>query len=109
MPAYNFFSPPPATGLNEEFFTLLERPGIKIERIASYGQSSPSGFWYDQPNDEWVMLVQGHAALEFLHGDLVEMNSGDTLLIPAHQQHRVSRTSEDTLWLAVHFTANSEA
>ena len=37
---------------------LLERPGLRIERIVSWGQCSPEGFWYDQEEDEWVCLVR---------------------------------------------------
>ena len=28
--------------------TLLTAPGVRIERIVSFGQTSPEGFWYDQ-------------------------------------------------------------
>ena len=40
---------PPASGLDEEYFeTLLQRPGIRVERIVSSGQATPAGEWYDQ-------------------------------------------------------------
>lgn len=41
----------------EQFETLLQKPGIRIERIVSAGQSSPPDFWYDQPEGEWVMVL----------------------------------------------------
>lgn len=31
---------------------LASRPGLRIERIVSLGQTSPSGFWYDQDETE---------------------------------------------------------
>jgi len=49
----------------EEFRELLCRPGIKIERIVSTGQCSPPGFWYDEPQAEWVILLRGEARLRF--------------------------------------------
>ena len=61
-------------------------------------RSSPKDLWYDQ----WVMVLKGEAVLEFGDGELVEMKPGDHLLIPKHMKHRVDRTSERTIWLAVH-------
>jgi len=91
--------------LPEEFFTtLLQTPGIRIERIVSHGHHSPDGFWYDQPNREWVLVLQGAAKVEFEDG-AVEMGPGDYLDIPAHKKHRVAWTTPDepTIWLAVHY------
>ncbi|MEQ9691194.1 MAG: hypothetical protein RLO48_15805, partial [Bauldia litoralis] len=47
----------------EEITELLSRPGIRIERIVSTGQASPPDFWYDQPNDEWVIVLTDSAGL----------------------------------------------
>lgn len=87
---------------SEDFLTLLERSGARIERIVSRFHSSPPGFWYDQEEDEWVMIVRGSAALEFDGGVIVEMKEGDFLLIPRRARHRVARTGDNTIWLAVH-------
>lgn len=38
------------------FTTLLQAPGIHIERIVSQGQCSPDGFWYDQDQAEFDRL-----------------------------------------------------
>jgi cupin 2 domain-containing protein len=86
---------------------LLDRPGARIERIVSAGQSSPAGEWYDQPADEWVLLLTGRATLRFSDEALVELAAGDWLLIPAHARHRVEATSEDPpcVWLALHLAA----
>ena len=35
--------------LDEELSeTLLAGRGVRLERIVSFGQASPDGFWYDQ-------------------------------------------------------------
>ena len=86
----------------EQFLTLFENEDVKIERIVSRSHSSPIGFWYDQSEDEWVMILRGYATLEFEGGELVEMKEGDHLAIPSHVKHRVSQTSPDAIWLAVH-------
>lgn len=44
---------------------MLEKPGLRIERIISTGQSSAPDFWYDQPEAEWVVLLSGAARLRF--------------------------------------------
>lgn len=83
---------------------LLDRPGARVERIVSAGQSTPEGQWYDQPGDEWVALLTGRATLRFDDGALVELAPGDWLLIPARARHRVEATSDNPpcVWLAVH-------
>ena len=87
----------------EEILTLLfEKAGVKIERIDSYGQASPEGFWYDQPQDEWVLLIRGEAVLQIAGQDEVRLKGGDHVTLPAHVRHRVSEVSEDAMWLAVH-------
>ncbi len=91
--------------LPEELLTVLaERAGVKIERIVSDGHASPEGFWYDQEQDEWVLLISGSAVLT-VGDERVELAAGDHLLIPAHQRHRVESTSktEKTIWLAVYY------
>ena len=91
--------------LPEELTTVLqEGNGVRIERIISTGHQSPDGFWYDQPENEWVMVLTGAAKLAF-EDRVVEMVSGDSINIPAHQKHRVEWTSPDepTVWLAVFY------
>jgi cupin 2 domain-containing protein len=95
-----------STGDEEEFTALLARPGLKIERIVSRGQASPPGFWYDQQENEWVIVLKGSARLRF-GGEPGErtLYAGDYVFIPAGKRHRVEWTSptEQTVWLAVHF------
>ncbi|MBK8959444.1 MAG: cupin domain-containing protein [Proteobacteria bacterium] len=65
------------------------------------GSHATPGFWYDQAEDEWAILLAGSAALEFEEG-VVEMSAGEALLIPAHVKHRVARSAQ-AVWLALHF------
>jgi cupin 2 domain-containing protein len=100
----NLFADLPSDLPEESFTTLLQAPGVRIERIVSHGHQSPAGFWYDQPESEWVIVLKGAARLEFEDGTL-EMRPGDYFNIPAHKKHRVAWTTPDepTIWLAVHY------
>jgi len=100
----NLFKLPTVLPAKEVFEPLIPDRGIMIERIISKGQASPPGIWYDQPRDEWVVLLQGHAELAWRDGRRERLAPGDWLLIPAHEQHRVESTSMDPpcIWLAVH-------
>jgi cupin 2 domain-containing protein len=97
-------------GAAEIIDTLAQGRGVRVERIVSTGQASPSGFWYDQDDDEFVVLLAGAAVLRFMEGDrCIDLAPGDWVEIPAHARHRVESTQADppTVWLAVHFTAAS--
>jgi cupin 2 domain-containing protein len=105
MRCKSLFDGIPANLPEELFTTLHHAEGVRIERIVSEGHSSPKGFWYDQDQDEWVILLEGEAAIEFEGNPTpVELTRGSYLSIPAHQKHRVAQTSptEKTIWLAVH-------
>ena len=93
----------PATAeVAERFEDLLARPGVRIERIVSSGQSTPPGEWMEQAWDEWVLLVSGRAGLTLEGEAPLSLSPGDHLLIPAHRRHRVDFTETPTVWLAVH-------
>jgi len=95
-----------STAENEQFSDLLKHPGLHIERIVSTGQTSPPDFWYDQPTNEWVLLVQGEAKLRFAdESEARNLKAGDYLEITAHRKHRVDWTpsGEITIWLAIHY------
>jgi cupin 2 domain-containing protein len=93
--------------LPEELITtLVDAAHVRIERIVSHGHASPEGFWYDQDQHEWVILITGAARLKFESEERpVEMQPGDFINIPAHRRHRVEWTKPDeqTIWLAVHY------
>ena len=99
----NLFANLPENAAEELFTTLLQHQGCRIERIVSYGQSSPEEFWYDQNWDEWVLLLQGSAELD-VDGQMVKLVPGDHVLIKAGQKHRVTHTDQNqpTVWLAIH-------
>ena len=96
-----------ATNLPSELVTiLLDAANVRIERIISHGQVTPEGFWYDQDQHEWVVVLKGAARLRFEDEERpFEMKAGDFLNIPAHKKHRVEWTTPDeaTIWLAVHY------
>lgn len=83
--------------------TVFETNLFRIERIVSNGFASPENVWYNQEQDEWVMMMQGVARLEFRDGIKREIHSGDFLFIPAHQEHRVDWVSKmpNCIWLAI--------
>lgn len=89
---------------HEHVDTLLSHAGIRIERILSWGQTTAG--WYDQAEDEWVVLLKGHARLAWQNGREQTLKEGDLLFIPAHQPHRVSWTDPDNtcIWLTIHWT-----
>jgi len=102
------FADLPADHSAEQFRDLLKRPGLRIERIVSTGQSSPPGFWYDEPRAEWVLVLCGEARLAFDDdARAVVLKSGDFVDIPPHRRHRVEWThpTEPTIWLAIHYDA----
>jgi cupin 2 domain-containing protein len=105
----NIFTEIPAQLPSELFETLAQNPQVKIERILSKGQASPLDFWYDQPQAEWVMLLQGHARLQFAEDrTIITLTVGDYLFIPAHKKHRVDWTDPamTSIWLAIHLFEN---
>ncbi len=111
MEKNTIFAPVFEKNSEEIFETILQKSGCRIERILSRGHSSPEGFWYDQDETEWVMLVQGQAGLRFeRHDDVVILNPGDYLQIERHTRHRVEWTDPDgdTIWLAVHIAERGQ-
>jgi cupin 2 domain-containing protein len=98
----NLYAGVPHSSGQEAFATLFENSALKLERIVSHSYSSPEGFWYDQTEDEWVIVLRGAATLEFAGGELIKLNVGDYLTIPRHVKHRVRHTSRETVWLTVH-------
>ncbi len=90
----------------EELTTLLAAPHLAVERIVSTGQATPAGEWLQQDRAEWVILLQGSAALSF-EGEASPriLAPGDYVAIAAKRRHRIEWTDPKgaTVWLAVHY------
>lgn len=106
MKIQSLFADRPSRLPDELVTVLLQAGNIRIERIVSHGHSSPEGFWYDQGQHEWVIVLKGAAKLRFEgHEQPIEMKAGDFMNIPSHKRHRVEWTTPDepTIWLAVFY------
>ena len=104
--SHNLFSALPSKLPVKLVVRLAESKHVRIERIVSTGHASPKGFWYDQQEAEWVVVLKGEAKLLF-QGDAqpIHLKPGDHVTIPAHRRHRVEWTTPDepTVWLAVFY------
>lgn len=92
MELKNIFAGVAEVGEEESFNTLVKSPNCRVERIVASGHDSPKGMWYDQENDEFILLLQGEATMEFEDG-MVEMKAGDYLHIPKNCKHRLDKSS----------------
>ena len=101
----NIFSNSEAASKEEIFNTLFSGKNINIEQIISSGQISPEEGWYDQQKNEWIVLLEGEAKLEFENKQIKQLKKGDYLLIAAHCKHKVIYTSVQPkcIWLTVFF------
>ena len=94
----------PEPAEDEDVQIIWQTPFLRVERIVSYGHVSPEGFWNDQAEDEWVMVLTGEGVLE-IEGERHHrtLRPGDAINLPAHTKHRVVSTEADapTVWLAI--------
>jgi cupin 2 domain-containing protein len=83
---------------------IMQIANVTIEEILTSPDLEPID--YDQVQDEWVLVVEGRAAIALAGPDgeptAVELEAGDWLLIPARTKHRVNRVGAGTRWLTVH-------
>lgn len=98
----NLFAKLPAAKRAEAVTELLAAPGVRIERIVSSGQTTPEDVPMEQEHDEWVIVLQGEAAMRIEDSAEVTLEPGDHLTIARGQRHWVTRTASPTVWLAVH-------
>ena len=84
---------------------LAQGKEIRMERIVSSGQTSLKGFWYDQDENEFVMVLQGEARIQFEDNTEQHFQTGDYIIIPAHLKHRVTYTSSEPecIWFAIFY------
>jgi len=111
MKLSNVFLNMPNDNQSEIFETIADLKNVRIERIISSGQATPAGQWYDQAQDEWVILLAGSAEISLEEQqETFKLVAGDYLLIPSHCRHRVECTdqTQQTTWLAVHVGEVSE-
>ena len=103
--AGNLFAGLPDSAPDEVVDDLLAGRDFVLKRVVSTGQATPPGQWYDQAEDEWVVLLSGAAGL-LIEGEPQPrvLAPGDWLLLPARCRHRVEWTAPDrpTVWLALH-------
>lgn len=106
MNSVNIFDSLPKDLSVEVSEEIIHALTIRIERIVSKGHSSPDKGWFDQDENEWVMVVEGKAILEFEDGSKRELSTGDYINIPAHVKHKVVQTDPNqiTIWLAVFYS-----
>lgn len=110
----NIFIPNQTNPKEEQFDMLLQTPYIHIEKITSNGQTSDE--WYEQEEDEWVVLIEGEghllfedtstsqtASARFEDGSQVKLVKGEHIYIPKMKKHKVIYTSSPAIWLAIHF------
>jgi len=105
----NLLTPVSVNGNDEIFERILEAGDVRIERIVSHGHTSPASGWYDQDEDEWVLVLQGSGRVLFEDARECLLGAGDHLYIAAHRKHKVTWTDPDaaTIWLAVFFPGST--
>jgi cupin 2 domain-containing protein len=100
----NLLACPPSARDAEISETLVTGQGIRFERIVSLGQASPEGFWLEQDEAEWVMVLTGRARLR-IEGESEDriLEPGVAAFLPSRCRHRVAWTDPDhpTIWLAL--------
>jgi len=107
MACNNIFKNIPQHFPSEICDDLISGKAFSLKRIVSQGHTSPEKGWYDQDNDEWVILRSGKATVLFAENNrTVELVTGDYLHIKAHQQHKVTFTDPQTpsVWLCLFFS-----
>jgi cupin 2 domain-containing protein len=100
----NFFKDIPDNLQKELFETIFKTDKFRIERIVSDGHNSPEEFWYNQDENEWIIVLKGNAEIEF-EDEIVTLKKGDYQNITKHKKHKVKSTSkqEKTVWLAIFY------
>lgn len=98
---FNFLDNIPQESKDEIFETLIKNKNVNVERIISYGQVTNDNFWYDQKEDEFVVILKGEAKIKYESGDIFELKEGSSLYIKAHIKHQVIYTAKPTIWLAI--------
>ena len=112
--------------VNEEIIKILfKNENVKIEKIISTGQTTD---WQESNKNEFVILVQGNAEIEYYDNRICEdknfktnenimknlkntndmklqLGKGDIILIKKGERHRVGYTSKNPccIWICIFF------
>ena len=95
----NLFDYQTPTSGSEDLYELFSNEKVTINRIVS--NQLKNGSWYEQQEDEWLVLLEGEAVLN-VNNKIINLKKGDTLFIQAYLLHQVVWTSSKTLWLTIH-------
>ena len=82
----NIFSNIPSELPNEIFEDIIITEKLRVERIVSKGQTSPDIGWYDQSENEWVIVLSGYGVIKYISGVKVILKQGDYLNIPSSRK-----------------------
>ena len=106
MISSNIYTDIPKDLPDELLEKIIQNGSFKLERIISKGHSTPKGKWYDQNEEEWVVVLKGSAGIS-IEGEAgtVVLKPGDYIHLPAHLKHRVEWTdaTTETVWLALYY------
>jgi len=90
----NIFANIPKELSAEVFENIVKNDAIHIERIISKGHTSPESGWYEEQQNEWVILLKGQAMILFENQTTVYLRPGET--IPMLLQDALSGASSET-------------
>ncbi|WP_156953952.1 cupin domain-containing protein [Mycoplasmopsis opalescens] len=79
---------------------ILSKPKTKVKFI--YSNRAKTEFMANK-DYELAILIQGSARLETNEGLIIDMKAGDTLKISPKIKHKILITSEDAIWIALHY------
>lgn len=85
----NIYDAIPNDLTGEQVTNILCNERVRIKRILSKGHTAPAEGWFDQDDNEWVMVVEGAGTILFEDGTEQRLDNGDYLEIPAHTKHKV--------------------
>ena len=101
----NLFESIPESIQDEVVTEFARTKHVKIARIVSPCLMPPTSDWYDQSENEWVIVLEGEAKIVFDNNEEIHLKAGGYVDIPAHKRHKVTWTSPhtQTIWLAIHY------
>jgi cupin 2 domain-containing protein len=87
----------PARG--EVLFPLVGADGLEVRQVLSGELEGPVD--YQQPDDEWALVISGSARLK-VGDEVLALGPGDWVWLPAGTPHRLLSTDQGTSWVTVH-------